>query len=186
MAKVGYARVSSKGQDYTGQVEKLKAAGCERIYSEKASGKSTDSRPQFKRMMKDLLPGDTVVVAKLDRLARSTRDLANILHDLGQQSCGLTSLGETWCDTTTDVGRLIVTIMGGINEFERGLIRARTEEGIERAKAKGTKFGRKRSLTPEQIKRAADRYAAGETQAELAIAYEVSEATMWRALSPPA
>jgi DNA invertase Pin-like site-specific DNA recombinase len=183
MAKVGYARVSSKGQDYTGQVEKLRLAGCERIYSEKASGKSTEGRPQFKRLLKDILPGDVVVVAKLDRLARSTRDLANILHELQQQSCGLASLGESWCDTTTDIGRLMITIMGGIAEFERGLIRARTEEGIEKAKAKGTKFGRKVKLSPEQRKRAAERYADGETQAELAAVYGVSEATMYRALS---
>ncbi|WP_315775113.1 MULTISPECIES: recombinase family protein [unclassified Bradyrhizobium] len=182
MAKVGYARVSSRGQDYTGQVEKLRATGCGRVYSEKASGKSTDSRSQFKRMMNDLLPGDTVVVAKLDRLARSTRDLANILHDLDQLGCGLTSLGETWCDTTTEIGRLMITIMGGIAEFERGLIRARTEEGIERAKSLGTKFGRKAKLSPEQRRKAAERYAAGETQAELARAYGVSEPTMYRAL----
>ncbi|MCK1480476.1 recombinase family protein [Bradyrhizobium sp. 197] len=183
MAKVGYARVSSKGQDYTAQVAALKAAGCERIYSEKASGKSTDGRPQFKKLMKALLPGDTVVVAKLDRLARSTRDLANILHELNEQSCGLTSLGEPWCDTTTEIGRLMITIMGGIAEFERGLIRARTEEGLEEARAKGTKFGRKRAMTPEEVRVAAERYAKGETQAQLAVVYGVSEATMWRALS---
>jgi DNA invertase Pin-like site-specific DNA recombinase len=183
MAKVGYARVSSKGQDYTGQVEALKAAGCEKIYSEKASGKSTDGRPQFKRLMKDILPGDTVVIAKLDRLARSTRDLANILHQLDEQNCGLTSLGEAWCDTTTPVGRLMITIMSGIAEFERGLIRARTEEGIERARAKGTKFGRKRALSPEQRRAAAERHARGETLAELGEVYGVSEATMSRALA---
>jgi DNA invertase Pin-like site-specific DNA recombinase len=182
MAKLGYARVSSKAQDYQAQIEALKAAGCERIYSEKASGKSTAGRPQFKRLMKDLLPGDTVVVAKLDRLARSTRDLANILHELDEQSCGLTSLGETWCDTTTPVGRLMITIMGGIAEFERGLIRARCEEGIERAKSLGTKFGRKPKLTPEQIRKAAEHYANGRSQAELAAMYKVSEATMYRAL----
>ena len=81
--KYGYARVSSKGQDYTAQVEALKAAGCERIFSEKASGKSTDGRPEFAKLQKVLLPGDTVVVTKLDRLARSSRDLHNILHETG-------------------------------------------------------------------------------------------------------
>jgi DNA invertase Pin-like site-specific DNA recombinase len=182
MTKLGYARVSTKGQDYQAQVEALKAAGCQRIYSEKASAKSTSGRPQFKRLMKDLLPGDTVVVAKLDRLARSTRDLANVLHELTEQSCGLTSLHETWCNTSTPVGRLMITIMGGIAEFERGLIHARTEEGIERAKAKGTKFGRKPKLTPEQVRKAADLYANGKSQPELALMYDVSEATIWRAL----
>jgi DNA invertase Pin-like site-specific DNA recombinase len=80
--KYGYARVSSKAQDYQAQVEALKAAGCEKIYSEKQSGKSRDGRPEFAKLMKALLPGDTVVVTKLDRLARSSRDLHNILHEL--------------------------------------------------------------------------------------------------------
>ena len=137
--KYGYARVSSKGQEYTAQVEALKAAGCERIFSEKASGKSTDGRPEFAKLQKALLPGDTVVVTKLDRLARSSRDLHNIVHELDGLSCGFVSLGESWCDTTTDAGRLMLTIMGGIAEFERGLIRKRTDEGIERARKQGKK-----------------------------------------------
>src|SRR6516162_5835797 len=184
MAKIGYARVSSNTQDYQGQVDALKAFGCERIYSEKQSGKSTDGRRQFEKLMKELLPGDTVVVAKLDRLARSSRDLHNIIHELDGLSCGFLSLGESWCDTTTSHGRLMLTIMGGIAEFERSLIRSRCDEGIRRAKSKGTKFGRKRSLSPEQVKIAADRYAKGETMAELAVVYGVSEPTIWRSLQP--
>jgi DNA invertase Pin-like site-specific DNA recombinase len=183
VAKVGYARVSSRGQDYAGQVAALKAAGCDKIYSEKVSGKNTKDRREFNRLMKALLPGDVVVVSKLDRLARSTRDLHNILHDLEQLSCGFVSLTETWCDTSTKVGRLIMTIMGGIAEFERELIRERCEEGIERAKAKGTKLGRKARLSPEQRRVAADRWAKGETLAELGKVYGVSEATMSRALA---
>jgi DNA invertase Pin-like site-specific DNA recombinase len=183
MARIGYARVSSLAQDYQGQVDALKAAGCEKIYSEKVSGKSTDDRRQFKRLMTDLLPGDVVVVCKLDRLARSSRDLHNILHDLGEKGCGFTSLGENWCDTSTDIGKLLMTIMGGIAEFERGLIRKRCEEGIVRAKAKGVTFGRKRKLDAEMIRVAAERYAKGETMAELAYVYGVSEPTIWRALS---
>jgi DNA invertase Pin-like site-specific DNA recombinase len=178
------ARVSSNTQDYQGQVDALKAAGCEKIYSEKVSGKTTDGRKEFKRLMKDLLPCDTVVVTKLDRLARSSRDLHNILHELQGQSCGFVSLGESWCDTTTEVGRLMLTIMGGISEFERGLIRKRCEEGIERAKRKGVTFGRKRKLDAEMIRIAAGRYAKGETMAELAEVYGVSEPTIWRALQP--
>jgi DNA invertase Pin-like site-specific DNA recombinase len=182
MAKIGYARVSSRAQDYQGQVDALRAAGCEKIYSEKVSGKSTDDRRQFKRLMKDLLPGDIVVVCKLDRLARSSRDLHNILHELGELGCGFTSLGESWCDTSTDIGKLLMTIMGGVAEFERGLIRKRCEEGIDRAKAKGVTFGRKRKLDAEMIRVAAERYAKGETMAELAGVYGVSEPTIWRAL----
>jgi DNA invertase Pin-like site-specific DNA recombinase len=134
--------------------------------------------------MKALLPGDVVVVSKLDRLARSTRDLANLLHELDEQGCGFVSLNETWCDTTSAVGRLMMTIMGGIAEFERTLIRSRCQEGIDRAKAKGTRFGRKPKLDPGHIKVAAERYAKGETMAQIALDYDVSEPTMWRALQP--
>jgi len=180
VAKIGCARVSSQGQSYQAQVEALNAAGRERNYSEKVSGKSIDKRVQFQKLMRDVLPGDVVVVTKLDRLCRSTRDLANILGELTAQQCGFVSLGESWADTTTSVGRLMLTIMGGIAAFERELIRARTADGIAAAKRKGTKFGRRRALTPEQIKVAAERYAKGET---LAIDYEVSEATMSRRLN---
>jgi DNA invertase Pin-like site-specific DNA recombinase len=123
----------------------LKAAGCEKIYSEKQSGKSINGRPEFAKLLKTLLPGDTVVVTKLDRLARSSRDLHNILHEMKALSCDFVSLGESWCDTTTDVGRLMLTIMGGIAEFERSLIRGRANAGIERAKRQGKKFGRPRA-----------------------------------------
>jgi DNA invertase Pin-like site-specific DNA recombinase len=180
--KYGYARVSSKAQDHAAQVEALKAAGCERIYSEKASGKSTDGRPEFKKLLKALLPGDVVVVTKLDRLARSSRDLHNILHELEGLSCGFVSLGETWCDTTTDVGRLMLTIMGGIAEFERGLIRRRCEEGIERAKRKGTKFGRPSALDDGEKRMMAERYAKGETMEQLAKDYGVGIGSIWRSL----
>jgi DNA invertase Pin-like site-specific DNA recombinase len=182
--RYGYARVSSKAQDYQAQVEALKAAGCERIFSEKASGKSAKDRPEFNKLMKALLPGDVIVVTKLDRLARSSRDLHNILHELQAQSCGFVSLGEAWCDTTTDVGRLMLTIMGGIAEFERGLIHKRTEEGIARAKRKGTKFGRPTALDESQKRMIAARYARGETMTELAAEYEVGLGTIWRSLQP--
>jgi len=182
--KYGYARVSSKAQDYTAQVEALKAAGCEKIYSEKQSGKSRDARPKFGKLMKALLPGDTVVVTKLDRLARSSRDLHNILHELESLSCGFVSLGESWCDTTSDVGVLVLTIMGGIAEFERKLIRGRTEEGIERAKRHGKKFGRPSRLDDGQKRKIAQFYAAGKTIPELAEEYGVGVGTIWRALQP--
>jgi DNA invertase Pin-like site-specific DNA recombinase len=180
--KIGYARVSSKTQDHEGQVEALKAAGCERIVTEKASGKNTDGRPQFERMMQRLQPGDTVVVTKLDRLARSSKDLHNILHELAEKSCGFTSLGEAWCTTESDVGRLMLTIMGGISEFERSLIRKRCDDGIARAKRLGTQFGRKPKLDAGQRRKIAERYGKGETMAALAREYEVSEPTIWRVL----
>ena len=99
--------------------------------------------------------------------------------------CGFVSLGETWCDTTTDVGRLVMTIMGGIAEFERSLIQMRLEEGIARAREKGKKFSRPSALDVGQRRKIAERYTAGETMAELAREYEVGEATIWRALQGP-
>jgi DNA invertase Pin-like site-specific DNA recombinase len=180
--RYGYARVSSGTQDYEAQVEALKAAGCERIFSEKASGKSTDGRREFGRLMKALLPGDVVVVTKLDRLARSSRDLHNIVGELQACGCGFVSLGDPWCDTTSDVGKLVLAIMGGIAEFERSLIRKRCQDGIDRARRKGTKFGRKAVLDVSQRKRIAERYADGETMAALAREYDCGEATIWRVL----
>jgi DNA invertase Pin-like site-specific DNA recombinase len=137
--RYGYARVSSNTQDYAAQVDVLKAGGCARIFSEKASGKSTNGRPELARLMKVLQPGDAVVVTKLDRIARSSRDLHNIIGELQERGCGFVSLGDTWCDTTSDVGRLVRAIMGGIAEFERspdpqpvsGWYRASKGEGYE-------------------------------------------------------
>jgi DNA invertase Pin-like site-specific DNA recombinase len=180
--RYGYARVSAKSQDYMAQVEALKAAGCERIFSEKLSAKGGNVRREFEKLKRALLPGDTIVVTKLDRLVRSSRDLDNVLHELQELSCDFVSLREAWCDTTTPVGKLMMTIMGGIAEFERELIRERCDEGIERAKRKGTKFGRKAKLDASQKLKIAERYTKGETMAELAIDYDVSEPTIWRAL----
>jgi DNA invertase Pin-like site-specific DNA recombinase len=180
--RYGYARVSSKTQDHAAQVEALKAAGCERIFSEKASGKSTNGRPEFAKLLKSLVPGDVVVVTKLDRLARSSRDLHNIVGELQEHSCGFVSLGESWCDTTSDAGRLMLAIMGGIAEFERNLIRKRCEEGIERARRKGTKFGRPQALDESQRRVMADRYARGETMEALAKDYGVGIGSIWRSL----
>ena len=182
--RYGCARVSSNTQDYQGQVDALKAAGCDRVYSEKRSGKAASSRPQFIKLMRELLPGDVVVVTKLDRLARSSRDLLNILHELEEGACGFVSLGEAWCDTTSEIGKLVITIMSGIAQFERSLILSRTEAGIAKARAQGKKFGRPSALDIGQKRKIAERYAAGETMAQLAAEYEVGEATIWRALRP--
>jgi DNA invertase Pin-like site-specific DNA recombinase len=182
VAKIGYARVSTQGQDYQIQVEKLKEAGCERIYSEKASGASIDKRPQFQKLMREILPGDVVYVAKLDRLARSSRDLANILHGIEEQKAGFISLGESWCDTSTPQGRLMTQVLSAIAEFERSIIKARCDEGIARARAKKVKFGRKAALNAEQKQQIEADYAAGSTMEELAATYEVGIGTIHRAL----
>src|SRR5215471_10209209 len=180
--KYGYARVSSDTQDHTAQVDALQAAGCQRIYSEKASGKSTNGRPELGKLLMRLEPGDVVMVTKLDRIARSARDLLNIVHDLKDRDCGFTSLGDSWCDTTNEMSRFMLTVMSGIAELERDLIRKRCQAGIERAKSKGTKFGRPFVLDAGQRKKFAERYAAGETMAELGREYDCGEATIWRAL----
>src|SRR5262249_12603420 len=106
--KIGYARVSSDSQDYAAQVEALKLAGCEQIFSEKASGKSTNGRPVLAKLLKRLEPSDTMVVTKLDRVTRSARDLLNIIGELKERGCGFVSLGDSWCDTTNEMGRFML------------------------------------------------------------------------------
>jgi DNA invertase Pin-like site-specific DNA recombinase len=175
----GYARVSTDGQSVDAQVRQLKAAGCEKIYQETASGVKTD-RAQLGRMVAALGPGDVLVVTRLDRLARSTRDLLNTLATITSKEAGFRSLADTWADTTTPHGRLLVTVLGGIGEFERELIRSRTGEGRDRARARGVKFGRKPKLTPHQQKEARARLAADERVTDIARSFNVSHSTISR------
>ena len=135
---MGYARVSTDAQSLDAQMAALKAAGCERLYAEKRSGAETD-RKALAKLMKEASPGDTVVVTRLDRLARSTRDLLNLLDRLGKDNIGFKSLRETSVDTTSPQGRLVVNILASISEFERELIHARMTEGRKRAVANGVK-----------------------------------------------
>ena len=184
MAKIGYARVSSEGQDYNGQIDKLKAAGCGRIFSEKISAKSTKGRHALTKAIAALKPGDTLIVVRLDRLARSIRDLLSIMDSIKAVGAHIKALEDPWLDTTTPHGELILTIMGGMAEFERKLIRARCDDGIKRAKARGTVFGRKPALDHGERRKIAERYAAGETMQQLATEYEVGVGTIHRALKP--
>jgi DNA invertase Pin-like site-specific DNA recombinase len=123
-------------------------------------------------------------VTRLDRLARSTRDLLNVLDELARRGAGFKSLADAWADTTTPHGRLMLTVLGGLAEFERELIRARTDEGRKRAKARGTKFGRPTALTPHQRQEVLQRLAEGAVQADLARTYGVSQATISRLAAP--
>ena len=157
---VGYARVSTRDQDYNGQQAELEAAGCTRIYREKESGARTD-RPELRKAVARLESGDVLVVCRLDRLARSTRDLLDILAEIAAKGAGFKSLHDSWADTTTPHGRLMLTVLGGLAEFERELIRARTGAGRERAKARGVKFGRPTKLDEFQRREALTRLAAG-------------------------
>jgi DNA invertase Pin-like site-specific DNA recombinase len=182
MANVGYARVSSVDQDFNGQIERLRTAGCDQVFSEKASGKSTNGRFALDKAIKALKPGDTLVTVRLDRLARSIRDLLNLVDTIETAGAHIKALDDPWLDTTTPHGELILTVMGGLAEFERKLIRQRCDEGIQRAKARGTVFGRKPVLDVGERRKIADRYGKGETLADLARAYECGEATIWRVL----
>jgi len=131
----GYARVSTDGQSVEAQVRQLTKAGCKKVFREVASGAKTD-RSQLRRSLAQLGAGDVLMVTRLDRLARSTRDLLNTLAAIADKKAGFRSLGDTWADTTTAHGRLMLTVLGGLAEFERELIRARTGEGRARAVAR--------------------------------------------------
>src|SRR6476620_2898642 len=136
MTIYGYARVSTDGQTLAAQDATLRAAGCAKVFAEKASGTKTD-RAELRKAIRRLGEGDVLMVTRLDRLARSTRDLLNTLDEISKAGAGFRSLADTWADTTTAHGRLMLTVLAGLAEFERELIRARTSEGRERAKARG-------------------------------------------------
>jgi DNA invertase Pin-like site-specific DNA recombinase len=179
MALFGYARVSTDGQSLTAQVAELKAAGCTQIFQEKISGAKTD-RKQLARLIDRLADSDVLLVTRLDRLARSTRDLLNVLASVADKNAGFKSLRDNWADTTTPHGRLMLTVLGGLAEFERELIRSRTSEGRERAKANGVKMGRKPKLTHHQRQEAMARREAGEVLVDIARSYNVSHSTISR------
>jgi DNA invertase Pin-like site-specific DNA recombinase len=179
MAVYGYARVSTDGQSLLAQLAELRAAKCERIFHEKISGARSD-RQQLTRLMAVLAKGDVLVVTRLDRLARSTRDLLNLLGTIAEKEAGFKSLRDTWADTTTAHGRLMLTVLGGLAEFERELIRTRTGEGRDRAKARGVVLGRKPKLSLHQRREALARREAGEILTEIARTYNVSHSTISR------
>src|SRR5262245_23385686 len=183
MAVYGYARVSTGGQSLASQDAQLRSVGCTKIYAEKVSGAWSD-RPELAKLLKRLDRGDVLIVTRLDRLARSTRDLLNMLDAVGKAGAAFKSLGDAWADTTTPHGRLMLTVLGGLAEFERELIIARTGEGRTRAKARGVKFGRPAALTPHQRREAMERLAQGAAQAELARSYGVSQSTISRLAAP--
>ena len=176
---IGYARVSTGSQSLQSQAEALHLAGASKVYSEKQSGVRTD-RPQLAKAIAALADGDTLVVCKLDRLARSTRDLLNTLDAIGKAGATFKSLADQWADTTTPHGRLMLTVLGGLAEFERHLILTRTSEGRARAQANGVRFGRKPSLTAYQRAEALRRREAGETLTAIAKLFGVSHMTIAR------
>ena len=177
--RIGYARVSTSGQTLESQLEELERSGCSKIYSEKVSGARSD-RPELWSLVKSLEPGAVVVVTRLDRLARSTIDLLTTVKQIADKDCLFKSLSEPWADTTTPGGRVMLTVLGGLAEFERELIKARTSEGRERAKRAGVKMGRKPILSAHQIAEIRSRKGNGESVRFLARSYRVSPNTISR------
>jgi DNA invertase Pin-like site-specific DNA recombinase len=176
---IGYARCSTEQQDTEGQTASLKQAGADKVYAEKISGVVTDRR-ELARAIAALTTGDTLLVTRLDRLARSTRDLLNILDCISKAGAMFKSLADAWADTTTPHGRLILTVLGGLAEFERELIKSRTGEGRARAKLRGVRFGRKPALTQFQREEAVARREAGESLADIGRTFGVSHSTISR------
>jgi DNA invertase Pin-like site-specific DNA recombinase len=176
---VGYARVSTDGQSLEAQHAALAGAGAEKIFAEKVSGAVTERRA-LARAIAALGQGDVLLVTRLDRLARSTRDLLNVLDQVAKAGAGFKSLADNWADTTTPHGRLMLTVLGGLAEFERELIKARTDEGRKRAQARGVRFGRKLKQTPHQRQEAIARKEAGEALIEIGRSYNVSHSTISR------
>jgi DNA invertase Pin-like site-specific DNA recombinase len=178
--KYGYARVSTEGQSVDAQVRQLTKAGCKKVFREVASGAKTD-RAQLRRLLDQLEAGDVLTVTRIDRLARSTRDLLNTLAAITGKEAGFRSLADAWADTTMAHGRLMLTVLGGLAEFERDLIRARTSEGRARAVARGQRMGRPPKLTPHQKREAIKRRDQGdESLADIGRSYNVSAAAISR------
>jgi len=177
--KIGYARVSTRDQNLDLQLKALKKAGCEKIFREKLSG-VTRQRPEFQRMLDQIRPGDTIIVWKLDRLARSTRDLLNSMETINEAGGKFQSLSEPWANTTTHGGKMIMTVFAGMAEFERDLIRERTGAGREAAKQRGVRFGRPRKLNADQAQVAVQLLAEGKAVRDIARTFNVHEATIYR------
>jgi DNA invertase Pin-like site-specific DNA recombinase len=180
MSKIGYARVSSVGQNLDAQLEKLK--DCEKVFKERVSGISMN-RPQFKKMMKFVREGDTICVTKIDRLARNVRDLLNIKHMLEERKIALIVTDQN-IDTTTPVGNLLFNMLSVFAEFENDLRKENQADGIETAKKRGIKFGRKKVLAEQQIEEIKQMRNDGYMIREIMEKFNVSKATVYRTLGP--
>ena len=183
--RLGYARVSTDDQTLDRQRERLQEAGCERLFEEKISGARRD-RPQLARLLDQLRKDDVVVVTRLDRLARSTGNLLEIAAAIRAKDAGLRSLAEPWADTTSPAGRMVLTVFAGIAEFERELIRQRTDEGRQAARKRGVSFGRPSKLRPDQRELAARLLQEGRSVREVARTFNVHPATIYRCIEMPA
>jgi DNA invertase Pin-like site-specific DNA recombinase len=177
-SKIGYARVSTTDQDLQIQIDRLKAEGCGVIRSEKVSGASRDGRSELETTLAFLRPGDELVVLRLDRLGRSTRDVLNIVHEVDQKGASITVL-EPYVSTKGDTGRIVFTVLGMVGEMERKFIKDRQREGIEKLKTAGGYRGGKRRIDREQVQALK---AEGKTPTEIAKTLKMSRMQVYRIL----
>lgn len=181
ISRVGYARVSTEDQNPDSQTDRLTTAGCVKVFTDTASG-TLDRRPQLDACLSYLRPGDQLVVTKLDRLGRSLRHLLALVTDLEQRKVDLVVLDQA-IDTSTPVGKMLFAVIGAIAEFERDLISERTRAGLDAARARGRKGGRRPVMTAEKAKVARQMYDSREhTMAVIARTVGVSRATLYRHL----
>jgi DNA invertase Pin-like site-specific DNA recombinase len=179
--RIGYARVSTRDQHPEAQADALTGAGCERVFTDKASGKLA-RRPELDEVLRTLRAGDQLVVTKLDRLGRSLEHLIDLAHDLQGRKVDLVVLDQG-IDTSTAVGRMFFQILGAIAEFEHALMSERTRDGLEAARARGRTGGQKPKLGVRQARLAQEMYEAGElTVAQIAAEFGVTRPTIYRHL----
>lgn len=174
----GYARVSTEDQNLAMQTEALERAGAERVFTDKISA-TARKRPGLSECLRAMEKGDVLIIYRLDRLARSLRQLLDLMDHLEKRGIGLKSLNDS-IDTTTAVGRLIVHVIGAIAEFERALISERTVAGLQSAKARGVKVGRERKATPEKIEQARELLRGGMSMAQVSKVVGLAESTLYR------
>src|SRR6186713_1302206 len=182
MPVVGYARVSNTGQDLAVQLEKLEGAGCEKVFKEKRSGVDA-GRPELKRCLEYLREGDTLLVTKIDRLARSTTDLYRIISELAEKGVAFRVVDDPSIDTTSRTGKLVMGILALIAEFENDIRRERQMDGVAKAKERGIHFGRKLELTPQKIAEIKSLRQSGITVPGIMQQTNLSKATVYRALA---
>lgn len=176
---IGYARVSTTDQNLDIQLKALTEHGCERIYQEKVSGAQKDP-PELRRMLDQLRPNDIIVVLKLDRIARSTKNFFEIIDAIRSSDALFCSISQPWADTTSPAGKMMMTIFAGIAEFERDLIRERTSAGRTAALERGVKFGRPKKLNMEKMSLAMRLIEEGKSVFEVADTFDVNRATVYR------
>lgn len=182
MARIGYARCSTSDQDFAIQEQRLRAAGCEIVRSEKVSGKSREGRDELSSIMEFIRRGDELCVVKLDRLGRSTRDVLNLVHELEAKGAALTVLEPSF-STKDPTGSILVTVLGMVAEMERKFILERQKAGIEAAKAKGVYRGRKRSVPSDRIH---EMKAAGHGPSAIAKTLGISRMSVHRVIASAA